>query len=132
MIQRVQTLFLLAAAALLFAMFFGVMAYTTEEAVKYSSVSALLILNIVSFALAFFSIFLYKHRIIQIRVCIYNSIILLGFQGWILWLFFNRPDGSAFSVTAVFPVVAAILSFTAMRYIARDEAMVRSTSRLRK
>ncbi|OFY13669.1 MAG: hypothetical protein A2X16_03660 [Bacteroidetes bacterium GWF2_39_10] len=113
-------------------MFFGVMAYTSEETVKFSSVSALLILNIVSFGLAFSSIFLYRHRIIQIRICIYNSIILLGFQGWILWLFFNRPDGSAFSVTAVFPIVAAILSFTAMRYIARDEAMVRSTSRLRK
>ncbi|HCT94108.1 MAG: hypothetical protein A2X19_03375 [Bacteroidetes bacterium GWE2_39_28] len=132
MIQRFQTLFLLAAAALLFSMFFGVMAYTSEETVKFSSVSALLILNIVSFGLAFSSIFLYRHRIIQIRICIYNSIILLGFQGWILWLFFNRPDGSAFSVTAVFPIVAAILSFTAMRYIARDEAMVRSTSRLRK
>lgn len=132
MIQRIQTLFLLATAALLFSLFFGVMAYTPEETVKYSSVSALLILNAVSFALAFISIFLYKYRMIQIRVCIYNSIILLGFQGWILWLFFARPEGSAFTVTAVFPVVAAILSFTAMRYIARDEAMVRSTTRLRK
>ncbi len=132
MIQRIQTLFLLSASALLFSMFFGVMAYTPQESVKYTSVSALLILNIVSFALAFFSIVLYRHRMIQIRVCIYNSIILLGFQGWVLWLFFTRPEGTAFTVTAVFPVVAAILSFLAMRYIARDEAMVRSTSRLRK
>lgn len=46
-------------------------------------------------------------------------------------MFFNKESESAFSITAVFPIVAAILTFTAMRYIARDEAMVRSTSRLR-
>jgi hypothetical protein len=113
-------------------MFFAVMAYSPSETVKYTSVSSLLILNIVSFILAFISIFLYRHRMIQIRVCIFNAIILVGFQGWILWLFFSRPEGSAFSATALFPFVSAILCFLAMKYIARDEAMVRSTSRLRK
>jgi hypothetical protein len=47
-------------------------------------------------------------------------------------MFISRPEGSAFTISAVFPVVSAILVFTALRYIARDEAMVRSTSRLRK
>ncbi|OFX80927.1 MAG: hypothetical protein A2X17_00080 [Bacteroidetes bacterium GWF2_41_61] len=132
MIQRVQTLFLLAASALLFTMFFGTMVTSSQESVKYSQVTPLLIMNIVTFSMAFVSIFLYKQRVIQIRVSVFNSVILLAFQGWILWMFFNRPQGSAFSVSALFPLVAAILSIIAMRYIARDEAIVRSTSRLRK
>ncbi len=132
MIQRIQTLFLLAASALLFSMFFSEMVFTLEESVKYSDVTPLLIMNVITFALSFLSIFLYKHRMLQIRVSIFNSVILLGFQGWILWLFFTKPQESAFSITAVFPIVAAILLFSAIRYIARDEAMVRSTSRLRK
>src|SRR3989339_93806 len=121
MIQRVQTLFLLAASALLFTMFFGTMVTSSQESVKYSQVTPLLIMNIVTFSMAFVSIFLYKQRVIQIRVSVFNSVILLAFQGWILWMFFNRPQGSAFSVSALFPLVAAILSIIAMRYIARDE-----------
>ncbi|MDP3452671.1 MAG: DUF4293 domain-containing protein [Bacteroidales bacterium] len=132
MIQRIQTLFLLAATALIFSMFFFDMVYSVEESVKYSDIKPLLIMNIITLLLSFVSVFLYKYRMIQIRVSIFNSIILLGFQGWILWLFFTRPEDSAFSVTALFPLIAAILLFSAIRYIARDEAMVRSTSRLRK
>jgi len=131
MIQRIQTLLLLAASALLFTMFFGVMASSAQESVKYYEIKPILLMNIVTFAMALISIFLYKYRVIQIRISIFNTVILLAFQGWILWMFFNRPEGSAFSLSSVFPIIAAILSFTAMKYIARDEAIVRSTSRLR-
>ncbi len=132
MIQRVQTLLLLAASAIIFSMFFGTLASTSSESIRYTSVSALLILNIVSFGMAFFSIFLYRHRLLQIRVTVFNMVVLTGYQGWIVYLFINRPQESIFTVSAVFPVIAAILSFLAMRYIARDEAMIRSASRLRK
>lgn len=131
MIQRIQTLFLLAATGLLFSMFFTNMEYTTIEAVKYTNIPTLLAMLIVTFALSFATIFLYRHRILQIRLSILNSLILIGFQGWILWMLFPREENSAFSISVVFPIVAAILTFLAMRYIARDEAMVRSTSRLR-
>jgi phosphate/sulfate permease len=40
--------------------------------------------------------------------------------------------GSIFSITVVFPIIAAIMAFTAVRYIARDEALVRSVHSLRK
>jgi uncharacterized membrane protein YjjP (DUF1212 family) len=132
MIQRVQTLFLLAASALLFSMFFSKMAYSQLEAVYFSNIPVILIMVIVTFSITFVSIFLYRHRTLQIRLCIIDSVILLGLQGWILWMFFNRPEGTAFTIGSVFPVVSAILVFTAMRYIARDEALVRSTSRLRR
>ena len=56
---------------------------------------------------------------------------LLGYQAWIGYAFFTREAGVAFSISAVFPIVCAILTFTAMRYIARDEAMVRSANSIR-
>jgi hypothetical protein len=37
-----------------------------------------------------------------------------------------------FSLTAVFPIVASVLTFLALRYISRDEAMIRAASRLRR
>lgn len=108
------------------------MAISGDEYVKFSEIHSLLIMNIITFALAFVSIFLYRHRMLQIRVSVFNVIILIAFQGWILWLFFNnRPQESSFSIFSVFPIVSAILIFTAIRYIARDEALVRSTSRIR-
>ena len=91
-----------------------------------------LILLIAATAISFISIFLYRKRLIQIRLSIFNIIILIAYQAWIIYLFFDRPEGSAFTTTAVFPAVAAILTWLAFRYIARDEAMVRSVNRLRK
>lgn len=132
MIQRIQTLFLLAVSALLLSMFFVTMASDINESIRFRDITQLLIMNIVTFGLSSLSIFLYKHRMLQIRLSIFNIIILVAFQGWILWLFFNKPEGSAFTINSVFPVVSALLTLMAVRYIARDEAMVRSVSRLRK
>ena len=87
-------------------------------------------LLMVSAILSIINIFSYKNRLRQIRTCNLNSIILLGFQIYIAVLVFTRT-GMRFSVTAVFPAVAAILTFIGMRYVARDEAMVRASSSLR-
>lgn len=132
MIQRIQTLFLLAATALLTSLFFVTIARSQVEAVKLVQIIPLLVFNVVTTALSFISIFLYKKRILQLRLTILNSIILIGYQSWIVYLFIIRPDGSAFTTPAVFPIIAAILSWLAFRYIARDEAMVRAADRLRK
>lgn len=132
MIQRIQTLFLLIASALLFSMFLSKMAISGDEYVKFTEIHSLLIMNIITFTLTFCTIFLYRHRILQIRISVFNVVILLAYQGWILWLFFNnRPQDSSFTIYSVFPIVSAILIFTAIRYIARDEALVQSTSRIR-
>ncbi|MDX9782462.1 MAG: DUF4293 domain-containing protein [Bacteroidales bacterium] len=132
MIQRIQTLFLLAATALLTSLFFVTIARSQVEAVKLVQIIPLLVFNVITTALSFISIFLYKKRILQLRLTILNSIILIGYQSWIVYLFIIRPDGSAFTTPAVFPIIAAILSWLAFRYIARDEAMVRAADRLRK
>ncbi len=121
MIQRIQTLFLLAASALTFSLFFSVMA----------NVTPVLIMIIVSFSVSFVSIFMYRKRVLQIRLNVFNTVILIALQGWILWLYLSAQDSTYLTTTVVFPAVSAILSMMAIKYIARDEAMVRSTSRLR-
>ena len=132
MIQRIQSLFLFAASAILGTLFFSVMAQSSLESVKFINIAPLLILNIITTLVSFVSIFLYRHRVIQIRVSIFNSLILVAYQAWIIYLFIIRPEGTAFTVNSVFPIVAAIITWLAIRYIGRDEAMVRSVNRLRK
>lgn len=132
MIQRIQTLFLLVAFGLLVSMFFNNLCYAPgAEPIAYSNFTPFIILLAASTLICLLTIFMYRHRIIQIRMCIFNTLILLGFQGWIAYAFFTREAGIAFSVTAVFPIVCAILTFIAMRYIARDEAVVRAANSIR-
>jgi Ca2+/Na+ antiporter len=61
----------------------------------------------------------------------FNTLVLLGLQGFIIYYIAIAEQGAVFSFTVVFPAIAAILLFLALRYIARDEAMVKSLRRLR-
>lgn len=132
MIQRVQTLFLLITFGLIVSLFYNKLCYAPQaEPIFFTDFTPFLILTIISAVICFFTIFIFKHRILQIRMCIFNILVLLGYQAWIAYAFFTREPGVAFSISAVFPVVCAILTFTALRYIARDEAMVRSANTLR-
>lgn len=132
MIQRIQTVYLLIAFGLLVSMFFNNLCYAPgAEPIAYSNFTPFIILLAAATLICFLTIFMYRHRMVQIRMCIFNALVLLGFQGWIAYAFFTRENGIAFSVTAVFPVVCAILTFIAMRYIARDEAIVRAADSIR-
>jgi len=99
---------------------------------RYVSDYTCLCIISVSFTLACVTIFSFKNRFRQIRLCNLNTLILIGFQIFLGVKFFTREPDAVFSITAVFPICAAILTFIAMRYIARDEAMVLAASRLRR
>ncbi|MDR3350487.1 MAG: DUF4293 domain-containing protein [Prevotellaceae bacterium] len=129
MLQRIQTLYLLLACGLLASLFFIPVCETAGGATAYSDDAGLLVLLILSIAAALGALVLYRRRTWQIRLCILNSIVLTGFQGWIACYFFTAE--AAFSVSAVFPLIAAILTLMAARYIARDDALVRNTGRIR-
>ena len=77
----------------------------------------------------------FKNRIRQIRLCNLNTLILIAYQIILAVYFFQRDtklgEDALFTVPCIFPICAAILTFIAMRYIARDEAMVMAASRLR-
>ncbi|MCL2097809.1 MAG: DUF4293 domain-containing protein [Bacteroidales bacterium] len=132
MLQRIQTLFLLAAAILLTCMFFNPFISFGEEIIKYTDSTLIQVLLIVATVIGYFNIFMYRKRTRQIRLCMFNCLVLLGVQGIIAYYLFTLKTGAAFSLTAAFPVIAAILTYMALRCIARDEAMVKMTERLRK
>ncbi|MDR2585682.1 MAG: DUF4293 domain-containing protein [Prevotellaceae bacterium] len=134
MIQRTQTLLLLAALALMVLMLILPLVELPggDQIYCYQMIPILFLCIVVSLALAA-AILLYKARMIQIRISVFTSVILIGLQAWIgYYLFFDRMIGARFSFISAFPIIAAILTLLAVRYIGRDEAMVRAVSRLRK
>ena len=133
MIQRVQSLYLLASSGLLFSLFFRPLMRNLdgETMLKFTQYWPFLIFVIVTFVLSFFSIFLYRRRIQQMRICIYNMLVLLAFQGWIAYMYFTRLDGVVFNLSAVFPIIAGIFVFMAFRKISEDEALVQGMNSLR-
>lgn len=76
------------------------------------------------------AILAYKFRLFQMRTAIIAAIMLLGLQIWMAVAYLTG-DKTAFNITAVFPVVAAILDVLAARSIFSDELIVRNSSRLR-
>ena len=102
--QRIQTLYLLLATGLVAALFFCKKAGD----IPYTEYWPYLILLILT-----------------------GFLQVLALQGWLVFDFIASHNEPVFSVTAVFPVVAAILDFLAARNILADEIMVRSADRLR-
>lgn len=85
--------------------------------------------------IALVTIFLYKKRVLQIRLSFINMILMLGYYA-ILFITViqgaNRMDAEwSLNVPAAFPLVCLILNWLAIRAIGKDEALVKSLNRLR-
>ena len=153
MIQRIQTVYLLIVAALTVIMLFMPLAvlqlendfYTldasglttmTTPAELVVPMWALMALASIITLIAFVAIFLYKKRLLQIRFCIFNCLLLIGFYcllGFYVWKIAGQSDIFHFSprIALGFPLVSLILNYLAIRNIGADEALVRSLERLR-
>ena len=134
--QRIQTLYLAVATALLTSMFFCKFATIlgpdgVEISIKYVEKVPYLVLLAVALAGNMFSLFAFKIRIPQMRVATVAALILLAFQIWIIVDVVRGWNEMVFSVTALFPLVAMVLDILAARNIMLHEAMVQSASRLR-
>ena len=134
--QRIQSLYLAVATALLTSMFFCKFATIlgpdgVEISIKYFEKVPYLVLLAVALAGNVFSLFAFKIRIPQMRVATVAALILLAFQIWIIVDVVRGWNEMVFSVTALFPLVAMVLDILAARNIMLDEAMVQSASRLR-
>ncbi|HPJ82711.1 MAG: DUF4293 domain-containing protein [Bacteroidales bacterium] len=121
MIQRIQTLYLAIALGLMVSIFFGI----------YATYTPFVILTSASCVLLLATIFLFKARRLQIRLCIYTSLILLGQQVWMGAVYVKNMSELSFPVTTVFPIISIILVLLALRAISIDEALVQSYNRLR-
>ena len=153
MFFRIQSLFLTIAAGLLISMFFAPMIrFVGEDTVihfvevaAFKGFTLTTIFQIVCAVLSIVTLVSFKNRIRQIRLCNLNTIILIAYQ-IILAIYFlqrnnpekplglllaNTGESPIFTIPCIFPICAAILTFIAMRYIARDEAMVIASTRLR-
>ena len=150
MIQRIQTLYLLAVVALGLALIWlpVVQLVTPEEAetLQVWELSALggaplqglwglLLTTVLIPLLAFIDIFLYKKRILQARLNIFLVLLCLGYYGvlalyiWLATLSMNvewhiLPYAS-------FPLICLVLTLMATRRILKDEALVRAADRIR-
>jgi hypothetical protein len=81
------------------------------------------------------TIFLYKKRILQIRICVFNGILLIGFYGFFAFLvYMMKQNGlsAGVKIPLSFPLISLILDYLAIRNIGADETLVRSMERLRK
>ena len=125
--QRVQTLYLFLATALIAALFF---CHKAGD-VFYTDYWPYLVLLIVVAFLNVTALTTYKHRIFQMRTATLSAIILLGLQIWLVVDFIKTHNNPVFTVTAVFPIVAMILNLLAARGILADELLVRNSNRLR-
>ena len=99
------------------------------------SVFPLRFLVFVSAALSLLIIFLYRRRIIQIRLCIFNIVLNIGFYALFFFYYHHATRDieaeTYYKLPVVFPVVAIIFLYLAVRNIGKDEVLVRSYNRIR-
>ena len=150
MIQRIQTLYLLAVVALGIALIWlpVVEFVTPEEAselqiwemtaiggVPLQGLCGLLVATLLIPALALVDIFLFKKRILQARLNIFTAMLCLGYYG-VLAIYIWQAKlalGVDWHIMpwASFPLVCFVLTIMATRRILKDEALVRAADRIR-
>ena len=150
MLQRIQTVYLLIIVALTVATLFLPLAVLQQGDALFSFDASGLSTMIgepellypawglfaLTAIIALVTIFLYKKRILQIRLCVFNALLILGFYGFFAFLIYSLKgdmEGASVSVKIAlsFPLVNLILDYLAIRNIGADEALVRSLDRLR-
>lgn len=134
--QRVQTLYLGIACFLVASLFFVKLATVigaegAEESIRYSEKLIYLLFTIMAITAHVICLLTFKFRLLQMRLAVIAGLMMLGFQGIVVYDFIRFHNDIVFSFTAVFPIVIAILDFIAARNIVLDEAMVQSSARLR-
>ena len=155
MIQRIQSLYLVAVVALMATALLTPLAYFAAGSNIYelfafelvnqdndaASQSTIYMGVIVALAtiIPLITIFLYKNRMLQIRLCAVELVLLLGAQIFMALYYYlgNRMfeqlefHTQGIRIAIIFPLVAIILDYLALRAIFKDEMLVRSLDRIR-
>ncbi len=149
MIQRIQSIYLLLSALITGSMFFLTLAELANDGVAYELLYrgwatgeevtmptwALAILITLITLIPIIALFLYKKRFLQIRLCGLNMGLLVGTTGMIYFLG-NQSSKDltaevAYQVPMVFPLIALVFTFLAIKAIGKDEALIKSMDRIR-
>jgi hypothetical protein len=158
MLQRLQTLYLAIVAIACILLFFfplanyydeiqgnykfflyGIQSMDPEPKVTFSSFFTipLVFLVVVSFIFTVSTIFLYKKRLLQIRICTFNVLTNIVLIMVIFFFYATRiktmtliePDYNYIGI--VLPLISLAFLVLASRAIRKDEALVKSADRLR-
>lgn len=93
------------------------------------------ILSIVSAITAFYATFLFKKRKTQIKLGLLNYLLMLAVLGSSWYYAYEGeafiPGEGSYDIGFIIPAIAILLNFFAIRYIRKDEKLVRSVDRLR-
>jgi len=151
MIQRIQTLFLLAVLVLSALMCMGDLIKMDNGTGTLFTISfaglgeeggeiiqrlwPLSVIMVIVPLLALIAIFLFKKRRLQMRVTMLVLLLSLGtliLGAFYIIMFDRKIDITViWQVKAIFPLISAILAWLAYRSIMKDDQMVRSYDRLR-
>lgn len=150
--QRIQTVFLaIAVLSLIVAVFFPIWGFQEGErnhqlyALHYmisengNKVHQYLpygltgVLFIAAITIGVIQIGKYKNRMLQIKLGTLNSLILVGGYGAAVYFgsSFIKSLGGTYGVGIWLPAVAVFFNWLAMRFIRKDEKLVRDSDRLR-
>ena len=143
MIQRIQTLYLLIIAALMAVTLFSGLAWFAGDAGEFGlyafglktaegelvqSTVYMGILLALACALPLVTIFLFRRRLLQIRLCVVE-----GVYYFLSWRVFSDLTfhTQGFKPAIVLPLVCLLFAYLAARAIFRDELLVRAADRIR-
>jgi hypothetical protein len=148
MIQRKQSLFLLAVAIIAIVQFFlPFQTYTAADKifpiclmpgcsseVMGSNIYFALIFNVIILILSITIIFLYKNRVLQYKL----ANLLVVFNMFLVGLFFilsytkeGGPEAISYQFGSFLPLISAVFAYLAAHFIKKDEQLVRSADRIR-
>ncbi|MFR9504116.1 MAG: DUF4293 domain-containing protein [Rikenellaceae bacterium] len=156
MLQRVQTLYLLGATALMAIFFLNPMAIfsnsdgiftlsavgvkDSEGTLVYSAIYSIIMLSLATL-LPFVNLFLFKRRMLQVRLCVVQMVLTLGaliVSGVYFYLgnrFFGADTSdisiSSIRIVCILPLFAIFLDYMALKAILRDELLIKSIDRIR-
>mgnify|MGYP003305421793 FL=1 len=150
MIQRIQSIYLLVVTILMIVCMcnpvgsiltpdneistFTNLCITTAEGNSNYAPWALFVLLLIIALLALVTIFLFKKRMLQIRLTIFSSILLIGYYVvFVVFVTTMLADDASFTPSwlVCLPFAALILNWLAIRSIGADEALVKAYDRLR-
>ena len=136
MIQRIQSIYLFIVTVLSVVICFYPYAEIGDRELTFWTSGIYQGLCTIIPLVTFGAIFMFRKRILQMRLCSF-SIILMLFQAiYMIASFFIASEGCKeglchLYLPVVVPFINMILTYLAVRGIAKDEAMVRAADRLR-
>ncbi len=154
MIQRIQTIYLLIASALVAASLFMPLAFFATVAEFFNlyaiglkdangeitrSTIYMFIPLVASFILPIINIFLYKNRMLQLRLCVVGIVLLIGANAimgvyyFLSYRLFSDIEihTQGFKPALMFPLIATFFLYLAAKAIFSDELKIRSIDRIR-